>query len=358
MSTVIGISADRLFAIYGPLEIGTICSIFGMGLLVVIGYFGDGSKGRWTTKSLVLVVLAVNFGQTISDCSRIIKLTTLHSADLLYFLNVRTRPEEVVSPILSVILSTITQLFLLRRCLLFAGVTRNPINRNTAMYKFKLWGLGGTGLIGVLFSSGTGLGVPIRLWNIGTLARASQDHHLTLITTLWLGSSSAIDILLSGYTIYALRKADKGNDERNQVISALVRLTIQAGGLVTALQIATLIMYLRASSTWADFPAIFISKVYSMTLITSISKPRQIQTRSAQPPLHTPTIFGHSPMPIPIEETFCHDSSIYGQRTNGDACMTVGRNSENETREHTLCGSPKEEREYKCLSSLAEKDIV
>ncbi|WWC73534.1 uncharacterized protein I206_107506 [Kwoniella pini CBS 10737] len=281
MAPTVGISERTLFAIYGPLEIGALISVFGFGLLLMHAfvYFGIYSKGGWKVKLLIIFVVVLCLGQTVSDCSRIIKLTTIHSADLVYFLTASERPEEIISPILSVTISTITQLFLLRRCLLFTGVTENPTNRSTTFYKLKVWGLAGFSLAVISLSFATGIGVPIRLRMLENIATAHADRHLDLLTIMWLSTSSAIDILLSGYIIFKLRNAVKHSEDRNKVVDALIKLSFQAGGLVTALQLSALIIYLKATSTWADFPAIFISKVYAITLISSISTPRRQASR-------------------------------------------------------------------------------
>ncbi|WWC92967.1 uncharacterized protein L201_007930 [Kwoniella dendrophila CBS 6074] len=313
MSPTPGVPDAELFDIYGPLEVGVLLSVFGFGLLAAIVYFENCTKGDWSTNSLILAVVALNFGQTISDCVRIMRLTTLHSADIVYFLDVRQRPSEIVSPIISVTIATITQLFLLRRCLQFAGVTENPSNRSTTKNRLRVFGLAGLGLAGILLSFACGLGLPIRVWLLDTYVAANQDHILTLVTTVWLATSAGVDILLSGYIIFKLRKAVKGNDDGNKVIDTLIKLSMQAGGLVTALQVIALILYTcRVASTWADFPAIFISKVYSMTLIASISRPRRHANVARQ--MNLPP----GPL-IPITRLPCQDQHqrVYLQQAQG-----------------------------------------
>ncbi|WWC65716.1 uncharacterized protein I303_108338 [Kwoniella dejecticola CBS 10117] len=335
MPPTVGIPDKTWFAIYGPLEIGVLFSVFGFGLLLMQAfvYFETYPKGGWKMKWIIILVVAICFGQTISDCSRILKLTTVHPADIIFFLKASERPEEVISPILSVVVSTITQLFLWRRCLMFTGVTENPNNRSTALYRLRIWGLAGFGLAGILLSFGTGLGVPIRLWMLENLATANGDRSLKLLTTMWLGTSSAIDILLSGYIIYKLRGATKHSEDRNKVVDALVRLSIQAGGLVTALQLAALITYLTATSTWADFPAIFISKVYAITLISSISRPRRQASASRL----------HSTLPHPIPHPHPRDHRVRclsSPTIVGHSVVTNGayQQPEQEYSSASLCG--------------------
>lgn len=100
----------------------------------------------------------------------------------------------------------------------------------------------------------------------------------------------------------------------NSLAWSLFHLAWSSGLLVTILQVVTLFVYICSSvarvpvaarplprltpcsnTSWTDFPQIFIAKVYAITMLTSITAPRDIQqhragSNSATPP-GLPSIF-------------------------------------------------------------------
>jgi hypothetical protein len=146
------------------------------------------------------VVLAFNIAQSACDASRMFKLTVLHSGDFIYvshhpptpshpstsltyktylptppqvctinayniqFLGIHNRPEEFLSPLFNVIICTIVQIFLAYRCIAFAQVTQNPIDRGQRTFSRRVWGLSITFGLGILLSLGSGLGTAAALY--------------------------------------------------------------------------------------------------------------------------------------------------------------------------------------------------
>ncbi|WVR08206.1 hypothetical protein IAU60_005253 [Kwoniella sp. DSM 27419] len=268
------------FDIYGPIVIGMMVEVFGLGMLIILLYFDSGSRGGRDIKILILLVLLINIAQTASDCSRVIKITVLHAGDLSYYLFIRQRPEFIVSPICSVILATTTQAFLIRRIMQFGLIITGPVNR---LRTLQVWILGLALFAGAGLSFSCGLGSLIRIWQLENIYRARRgaDHMFELLATIQLSTSTAVDIMISGIMIYHLRAALRTGEDRHGIVSTLTKLALSSGAVVTTLQIAGLIAYLHTETVWSSFPLLFISKVYSMTLVAAVSQPQRTAKRRA-----------------------------------------------------------------------------
>ncbi|WVQ96111.1 hypothetical protein IAU59_003213 [Kwoniella sp. CBS 9459] len=293
-----------IFEIFGPILLGTVLSVFGFGLFCMQTalYFDSRPKASRTIKGIV--VLALNFAQTICDCSRIFNTMILHALDLAFFLNARSRLDFTLSPILSVLIAAIVQMFLARRVVNFMGVTANPAKRSTWSYKVQTWGLAIMLGVGILLGLAGGWGVPLRAWVVGDLTRLHRgeegDKLFTFLGKLWLGSVAATDILISGFMVYSLRTAAKASENRHRVVSSLIQLTLSSGVIVTALQITALILFMGSTTAWSDLPVMFMSKVYSLTLVSAISQPQRAAMRDhrddryQQPVIPPPQLYGNN----------------------------------------------------------------
>ncbi|KAK8849518.1 hypothetical protein IAR55_004852 [Kwoniella newhampshirensis] len=302
------------YNLYAPLVIGSLINVFGFGLFMTLAYFDNRpAEGRGIK---TLFVLTLNLGQTIADCARLVKITSIHVGDVAFFANFHRRPEELIGPLLTLLIITICQLFLVRRCLLFANVTVSPANRGNTRQRIKTWLIGGLLGAGVALGAGSGLAVLIEFWVGSFLAFVCQQRlpnfayttgihseNTSLIfrrlTTIWYSSISATDVMLSTLIVYELRKAvraQKGsNDDQHDFVHTLVRVAFQGGIVVTALQIVALICFLSHTSAWSDFPTIFIAKVYSITFLASVSRPRQIVRLRSTP-------ICNDDLPPPVEQ--------------------------------------------------------
>ncbi|ORX37877.1 hypothetical protein BD324DRAFT_623624 [Kockovaella imperatae] len=270
------------FEIYGPILIGTFLGVFGCGA-VVLGtfmYLDRYRQSSWFSKSLLIVVTLLNIAQSASDCSRVLKILVYYP-NLRYFLDLRTRPEEIISPVLSILICTIVQLFLVDRCLLFTRINQVPLERTSPHAKLSIWLMGGLLCIGVALSFAGGLGTAIALHDLDSFLQAFRGFNPTgtfpTLATIWLSASAATDILISSVIIYQLWNAihDKKKLIKSRMLSSMMTVMIHGGLVLTLLQVAILVTYFQSDSAWSDFPTIFISKVYSLTLLASWILPRQ-----------------------------------------------------------------------------------
>ena len=135
------------------------------------------------------------------------------------------------------------------------------------------------------------------------------------------------------------------------MVRSLVRLAAQSGLLITALQILCLILYQVSDTAWSDFPAIFVSKVYSSTLLFALSLPRDIARTRSKPtsadsprqslpiplttPRHTtPWGFGHIAVPKPA----FLESRAAAQTFGPDQALKVPGSTSRLTSERTTFG--------------------
>ena len=89
-----------------------------------------------------------------------VSVASAHSAQ---FLDIQSRPEELISPVLSIIICTLVQLFLVDRALLFTRINQEPLDRTSVKSKVVVWGIGTVLCLGVALSFAGGLGTAIAL---------------------------------------------------------------------------------------------------------------------------------------------------------------------------------------------------
>jgi len=83
--------------------------------------------------------------------------------DVSQFFDIYHRPEDILSPIYSIVICTTVQAFLVYRCTLFAGTSKPPLARDTVQYKVKKWVVTAILAVGVALSFAGGLGSAIAL---------------------------------------------------------------------------------------------------------------------------------------------------------------------------------------------------
>jgi hypothetical protein len=79
------------------------------------------------------------------------------------FIKSNDRPEELLSPVFSIVICTIVQIFLATRCIQFMQITGAPATRGSWAFRVRLLGVGAVLGTGIVISSGSGLGMPIQL---------------------------------------------------------------------------------------------------------------------------------------------------------------------------------------------------
>nr|ODO02147.1 hypothetical protein L204_00874 [Cryptococcus depauperatus CBS 7855] len=289
----------------GPFFLGFTLEAFGMGIVLVmsLNFFiavkrrerrqrvqeeamggssdgnGDGKRGSGRgAVVLVAVCMGLNMAQTMADMYRGWNMFGTHFTDLGHFLTIS--PLLFFSPFLGLLLSTITQLFLLRRSMLF--VTSLAHLWPTLAHPVVKWGFVAVLVSGIALSFGTGtMAVVImcrtrQLWQL----HAGDSSMFTTAQLVWLSTSTAVDLVLSvvlcGELWWARRKLSMQGGVMRVIVTRLILVTCNGGLAVAGLTLASLLLYnYSVGSAMCYFPITVLPKVYNITLILSISLPHQ-----------------------------------------------------------------------------------
>ncbi|KAK1923730.1 hypothetical protein DB88DRAFT_492225 [Papiliotrema laurentii] len=273
-------SRPSTFSIYGPIVIGTYIGVVGCGMMLTLMYLAYCPHDtRWNK---AMCISALGLAQSASDCSRVLKIT-VKDQSIAYFLDLHARPEEIFSPVLNIVICTVVQIFLVNRCSAVLKASLPLEHKGRGWYRTRVRGLIAVLVLGVAVCFGSGLAAVIAL-KVGPRLYANRAVDSTgtfpTLVTIWVSSTAATDIAISLIIVFQLLSAKEGSARQSsRVIGAMIRVAFQGGGLVTALQIITLVTYLIGNSSWPDCTTIFMSKVYSLTLLAALALPRYVRNR-------------------------------------------------------------------------------
>ncbi|ORY22122.1 hypothetical protein BCR39DRAFT_591391 [Naematelia encephala] len=279
----------------GPFFLGFMLESFGMGvvLILAINYLADcwrrlqqphhGSMKLGAV--LVVASLLAHVGQWLIDMIRGWKMFATSFLDLTSFLT--PTPLFFASPVLGQIPMLITQLFLLHRASLFLTSMEclSPISHSWLQRAFYI----SVGLLAVLTSAAGALvwGAVWKcggLWNLGkhSIGYGSDSASIMfpVAQNVYLASSATIDLLVSVVLCVELTwarcKTTMEGGRLHQVVTRLILVTLHGGAAVTLLQLASLLVYnLNGDNAFPYFPLLILPKVYTVTLILSLSLPHR-----------------------------------------------------------------------------------
>ncbi|OCF34936.1 hypothetical protein I316_03483 [Kwoniella heveanensis BCC8398] len=279
----------------------------GIVLILSINYFlslasrpkSPHESSRRLGVTLASVSLIANFGQTIVDLVRGWDMFAVNFMNLGGFLT--TTPLYFISPFLGLIPSTLTQLFLLRRITLFLSSLdllwprlAHPAIKSVFVVIMSCSVL-------LVFVSGTMSSVLIaKSGNMHALDVAGSSM-FTVVEQIWLGGSTAVDLLLSLVLCvelwWARQKLGMKGGVMREIVTRLILVTCHGGLAVSGLQLSSLLLYnYWRHNSFCYLPIIFLPKVYNITLLLSLSVPHS--TEVAHSPSHVfslPTIMDAQP---------------------------------------------------------------
>ncbi|WVQ94087.1 hypothetical protein IAU59_001165 [Kwoniella sp. CBS 9459] len=310
----------KLAYLTGPFFLGFVLEAFGMGIVLIlsINYFlslasrpkSQHESSRRLGVSLAAISLLANFAQTIIDFVRGWDMFAVNFMNLPGFLT--TTPLYFISPFLGLIPSTLTQLFLLRRIALFLSsldLLWPKLAHPAIKYTFVV--VMGCSVL-LVFVSGTMSSVLIaKSGNMHTLDVAGSSL-FSVVEQIWLGGSTAVDLLLSLVLCielwWARQKLGMKGGVMREIVTRLILVTCHGGLAVSGLQLSSLLLYnYWRHNSFCYLPIIFLPKVYNITLLLSLSVPHS--TEVAPSPSHVfslPTIMDHQP-PAPAHASRqCH----------------------------------------------------
>jgi len=122
---------------------------------------------------------------------------------------------------------------------------------------------------------------------IGTTIAGSLIHLLDkfdstkAISLVWLSGSLLTDLLIAVSLIICLQNSRTGQDRLDNIISRLIRLTVQTGVLTTSFALAVIIAFVVSPGNTAHIAfGIPLSKVYTNSLLSSLNARRRLNAPS------------------------------------------------------------------------------
>ncbi|BGP20164.1 hypothetical protein JCM10213_000751 [Rhodosporidiobolus nylandii] len=274
-------------SIFVPILLGVLLSCIGLGMILVsaarfLTLFPDARFRK--RRAMVLVVVLLQVLQTCADIVRVLLIFSLNFGDVSFFL--RPRLEDALAPALGILIQMQTQLFLLSRAHVYAGV---------AGLKSGVKWAGTISLAAlILASAACGMATSIEIKLLGSFARLSghpQAPLLNIVAPAWLFCSAFIDYTLCFVVTHELlsagRVAEGRAGHKSQaplgVLIRLVRVVLRSGLAVAIGQTATAIVWIveaqlahgPLASSWVYLPVIVLPKIYTLTYLTILLAPHR-----------------------------------------------------------------------------------
>ncbi|KAJ3849601.1 hypothetical protein EV368DRAFT_67314 [Lentinula lateritia] len=262
------VSRNDIIWLAGPRLIGILFNWSLLGVLttqVYIYYLNFPKDLKWH-KVLVYIVYLLDWAQTCSAT-----YDTFHwfvygwgSIDALYdlystFLNV---------PILSSVIAAIVQAF----------------------FAWRIWRLTQSRIISILIvllallQLGGGIAVGIFVWRDSSEV-ARSDGLVSAVGVRLAGSAFADTVIAISMTYFLLRSKSQIMGHMNNVVTRLIRLTIETGTMTAIAAIVDLVFFLKATNGLHQVSGVILCKLYSNSLLVLFNN-RMIVTSSKKDETH------------------------------------------------------------------------
>ncbi|CEL62682.1 hypothetical protein RSOLAG1IB_05038 [Rhizoctonia solani AG-1 IB] len=236
----------------GPILLGTIVNIWLYGIMVTqttMYYVAFPRDHRWI-KILVGYMFVVDTLNSIFDIGLVWKYTITLFGDKegilvsSWWFN--------VEPVMTVMISSATQTFFAWRVAKLTG------------HAWMGWGIA----ISAFIQFAAGLGSTIGAFIVRDFARF-QELKVAVIT--WLGLSALTDVVITCILSWYLHTHRTGFSKTDDVITRLVRLTVQTGLITTVWATTDLILYLGWSHNLHLFFQLPLCKLYTNSLMSTLN---------------------------------------------------------------------------------------
>ncbi|KAL7420189.1 multisubstrate pseudouridine synthase 7 [Cryptotrichosporon argae] len=279
--------SDGLAVVVGPWLLGIALEMFVMGTALVLSIHylvavcntHDAQDTSWRLGvTLVLTSLALSIAQMGIDLDRGWRMFGEGFDNIEIFLT--TTILHFVSPFLGILCASICQAFLLRRIVLFLGSLAHlwPV----AAHRIARWSLVAVVGAAIALCTAAGTRASWEIWKSGSLehlgSNESTSDSFHKAELLWLGTSVAVDVLLSSLLcvelFWARRQLAIAGGRMGSLVNSLILVTFHGGFIVTALQVAAMILYQASTqSSFCYMVYLPLPKVYVVTLVLSLSLP-------------------------------------------------------------------------------------
>ncbi len=119
-------------------------------------------------------------------------------------------------------------------------------------------------IISFLSAIGTTIGVEIVLF-------FQKFHEFQVVVILWLGFAALTDVLITGSLVWTLNKSRTGFAATDDVITKLIRLTLQTGAVTTLFATVDLILFLASTTTLHLLFNLPLAKLYVNSLLSTLN---------------------------------------------------------------------------------------
>ena len=119
-------------------------------------------------------------------------------------------------------------------------------------------------LISFLSAIGTTIGVEIVLF-------FEQFHKFQVVVILWLAFAALTDVFITGSLVFTLNKSRTGFAATDDVITRLIRLTLQTGALTTFFAVVDLILFVASTTTLHLVFNLPLAKLYVNSLLSTLN---------------------------------------------------------------------------------------
>lgn len=258
----------------GPILLGTIFNSLLLGIMIVQcqTYFTSFPHDHTRLKLLVSYLFVMNLLNTAFD----IALVWHYAVDS--FGNFPAVEKSMwlytIEPIMTVMISTVVQLFYAWRIARISGWTWTGCAIAGSAVIQLCAGIGG--------SIGSSLVTDFKLF-----------HRFRASIIVWLSLSALTDTMISVILASYLHSQRTGFSVTNHIISRLVRLTIQTGLITTVCAITDLVTFLCLSDNMHILFQLVLCKTYTNTLLSTLNSRAEGDLREPR------TIEGDEPVAIP-----------------------------------------------------------
>ncbi|KAF8311182.1 hypothetical protein DL93DRAFT_2083628 [Clavulina sp. PMI_390] len=128
-----------------------------------------------------------------------------------------------------------------------------------------------------------GIGTSIAAFTVNKFA---EFQKFKIIVIVWLTLSAITDILIAGVLVVQLSRRRNGIADTEDLITKLIRFTIQTGLVTTVWAITDLILYLALKNNLHLIFQLALSKVYSSACLSSLNARTQWVTSTEHSGLH------------------------------------------------------------------------
>ncbi|GAC95650.1 hypothetical protein PHSY_003226 [Pseudozyma hubeiensis SY62] len=119
-------------------------------------------------------------------------------------------------------------------------------------------------LVSLLSAIGTTVGVEIVLF-------FQEFQKFQVVVILWLGFAALTDVLITGSLVFTLNKSRTGFAATDDVITKLIKSTLQTGALTTAFAVIDLILFVASTTTLHLVFNLPLAKLYVNSLLSTLN---------------------------------------------------------------------------------------